>query len=115
MHQEIDALIHNAHRSQPVDYHSRMDRLRQDVKIMSPFMGVPRYLRSSLVPRNEQHFAVRKRLADFNGRINPRHSVHHYIAYEHIEGGSSCLVDCLRAAVSGKHSKNTIERGDQDH
>jgi len=77
-----------------------MDRLRHDVKIMRSLMGVFQHVSCPGVPGEEQYFAVGKNFADFNGRINPRYLTHDDIADKHIERGTGCLVNCLRAAVS---------------
>lgn len=97
-----EPLIQHANRLESVDYHQRMDRLRQDVEIMPTLMGVFQHVSSPGVPGHEQHFAFWKNFADFNGRINPCHFLHHDIADEHIERDRSRSVNCLRAAVSGR-------------
>jgi hypothetical protein len=72
----IAASILDAHRLESVDYHSWMDGLRQDVRVMSPFMRVFQHVSRPIVPGHEQNFAVWKNLADFNSRINAGHFGH---------------------------------------
>jgi hypothetical protein len=69
-----------------------MDGLCQDFKIVSPFVGLVQQVRSLLVPGHQQHFAVRKNSADFNGGINACDFGHYNINNEHIKGFSVARV-----------------------
>ncbi len=86
--------IHGAHRLESFDYLVRMDGFRQDVEIMSEVMSRLEHVRSSNVSGEQQHFAVRKKFADFNGRVNPRHSFHHNIADEDVYRVYDGVVNC---------------------
>jgi hypothetical protein len=91
-----------------------MDRLCQDVKLMSPLTSVFQHVGGPVVSGHEKHFAFGKNFADFDGRVNACHFGHYNVGDEHIERSGFCSVNRLRPTVSGrgiepKHIQNLSE------
>jgi EAL domain-containing protein (putative c-di-GMP-specific phosphodiesterase class I) len=95
----ITASIPEAHRLESVDNLGWMDGFRQDFKIMPEFMSRHQHVRSCNISGEQQHLALREKFADFNGRINSRHSFHHNVADEDVYRVYEDVVNCLWAAI----------------
>ena len=62
-----------------LEYHSRMDGLGKDFKLMALGSGGIEELGRAVIPGDEENEAFWEQLADRNRGFNPTHAVHHYV------------------------------------